>query len=149
MPKLPRDLEADDLLFVYGTLRTGQGQSLATFQGGARLVDKDRINGKIYNMGWYPGLVEPQSGVFKPKDPAVVGEVFALPNAWLGKQLDQYEGFPNLYNRCVVTTEQGYDVWVYTYNHAVAESFLIPSGDWMNKPLIVDQEAANAFAALA
>lgn len=126
-----------DLVFVYGTLRPGNGNSLTHFQGGARLIGPDNINGLLYNIGWFPGAINVNDNApFNPDQSIIVGEVFQIPSEFLGRRLDQYEGFPNLYDRVRVMTERGLYAWVYTYNSDVSDAWLIPDGDWNLRPVI-------------
>jgi gamma-glutamylcyclotransferase (GGCT)/AIG2-like uncharacterized protein YtfP len=124
-------MKKNDLLFVYGTLRVGESADLSANTLGEYLGE-DCINGLIYNLGWYPGVVT-QSMAFDPGKPAVRGDVFRIGCDSMVGQLDSYEGYPNLYDRIETMTAGGLHVWVYTYNHDVNPDNLIASGDWKNK----------------
>lgn len=121
-------MKPGDLLFVYGTLRRGQSASLAG-NSGAEFVGEDKINGWIYNLGWYPG-VKTEPGHFSSGAPTVAGDVFKILDETTAVGLDGYEGYPSLYNRIETETADGRHVWVYTYNHPVSGEDLIVSGDW-------------------
>jgi gamma-glutamylcyclotransferase (GGCT)/AIG2-like uncharacterized protein YtfP len=112
-------MKKGDLLFVYGTLRRGASADLGNKMG-ASFVSHDRINGRLYSVGsgWFPG-VKTGGPEFHPDDSSVVGDVFLLNDDKIVNQLDAYEGYPSLYDRSVVRTEEGRDVWVYTYNPSV------------------------------
>jgi len=117
-----------DLIFVYGTLRPGQ--SAASFmEGKAKHMGTTRIPARLYNLGWFPGIK-----TVAPGDPAdsdmVTGDLFRIKDPSLVAELDSYEGYPNLYDRVVVPTEDGKQTWVYEYNHPVSEDQRISSGDW-------------------
>ena len=118
-----------EMLFVYGTLRRGfAGHSL--LQGlGARYVGKGRICGELFDLGDFPGAVEPHNptqwpgayagggskstvhgsaGAIKSEHVCedgvrVVGEVFRIPNPERAfRILDAYERTPGarrLYSR--------------------------------------------------
>ena len=118
-------MKEGDLLFVYGTLRKGEGSDLS-ISSGAEFVSEDDINGNIYNLGWYPGVTIGGNNV-------VHGEVFKLTDASIIRQLDIYEGYPNLYDRSVVETKGGRRVWVYTINRECGENERIQSGDWLKE----------------
>lgn len=119
-----------DMLFVYGTLRRGASNDLSNF-GGASFVESATIAGRLYGVGWFPGvkLPEPDS----EEDDRVVGDVFLLNDDNVVVQLDTYEGYPNLYDRSVVETDNERKVWVYTYNPSVSEDSRIVDGDWIGK----------------
>jgi gamma-glutamylcyclotransferase (GGCT)/AIG2-like uncharacterized protein YtfP len=123
------DMKPHDLLFVYGSLRRGRGADLSG-KPGATFVSEDRINGRLYDVAWFPGVLADPREAFDHKDPAVIGEVFEVGTEGLIASLDAYEGYPHLFDRCVTKTEGGRDVWVYTYNRPVAETQFIPSGDY-------------------
>ncbi len=123
-------MKEGDLLFVYGTLRKGEGADLS-IRSGAEFVTDDYINGNIYNLGSFPG-VKTTAGHFCPGSPSVKGEVFKLTDASITRQLDGYEGYPYLYDRIVTETASGLHVWVYTINRECGENELIKSGDWLD-----------------
>lgn len=118
-------MQKGDMLFVYGTLRQGECSDLS-IRSGAEFVSKDEINGDLYDLGWYPG-------VKLGGDNLVRGDVFQLKDASIITQLDTYEGYPNLYDRSVVETKGGRQVWVYTINRECGDNERIASGDWLNK----------------
>lgn len=111
------------LVFVYGTLRLNASNAADTFVG-AEYSHSDAIDGSIYNLGWYPGLILDNGGI-------VTGDVFAVTQEQLSR-LDEYEGAPNLYSRKRVTTHGGVEVFVYEYNGSVQSDERIPSGDWLD-----------------
>jgi gamma-glutamylcyclotransferase (GGCT)/AIG2-like uncharacterized protein YtfP len=123
-----------DYLFVYGTLRRGEGADLSK-QGrnrGAVFMGVSQINGLIYNLGHFPG-VKCEAGSFDPGQPSVHGDVFLINDPKLPDQLDAYEGYPNLYTRLETEAADGRTVWVYVYNHEVIEMQRIQSGDWYDR----------------
>lgn len=122
-----------DYLFVYGTLRRGENSDLSRNASQIDYIGQDRINGSLYNLGWYPGVRDAPDNVkvgFDPDKPAVIGDVFRIRDQGIAAHLDAYEDYPNLYNRNQVLTEKGIKAWVYTYNDETAPDRLIPSGDW-------------------
>lgn len=119
-------------IFVYGTLRKGgKGRS---FEG--EFLGTDRITGKLYDLGWYPGVREVR-GIFDPAGPAIVGEIYEISEETF-RSLDEYEGcgsdptFPDtgLYYRKQVVTENNVPVWVYIYSQDIPNDCRIVSGDW-------------------
>jgi gamma-glutamylcyclotransferase (GGCT)/AIG2-like uncharacterized protein YtfP len=135
------DMLKGELLLVYGTLRSGERMDLQkqSHNFDVSFVSKDRINGKMYSLGGFPGVKDVRIGralPFDPKLPTVTGEVFKIRGQSIVAILDAYEGYnadnPEFghYNRHQVMTERGRYVWVYTFNPAVFPEQLIESGDW-------------------
>ena len=122
-----------DYLFVYGTLRRGESSDLSRNHLQVDYIGEDKINGELFNLGWYAGVRDATDDEIKSFDPeghVVVGDVFRIRDQGIVPHLDAYEGYPTLYNRVRVKTERDRTVWVYTYNPATAPDRLIPSGDW-------------------
>ena len=125
-------------LFVYGTLlataRHPMGERL---RREARLLGEASIEGQLFSLGKYPGLVEAAGSGAR-----VHGEVYALnaPAASLA-WLDAYEGIVpgdggrNDYQRVErlarLASGEEIPVWVYVYRKPVAASSLVPGGRWM------------------
>jgi gamma-glutamylcyclotransferase (GGCT)/AIG2-like uncharacterized protein YtfP len=122
-------MKKGDLLFVYGTLRQGEANDLS-IKSGAELVGDDSINGRLYDLGWYPGVKLLKNNGFDHRLPSVTGTVFLLTDDNIVRHLDSYEGYPNLYDRSVVKTAEGREAWVYTYNDEVGDNQCIRTGDW-------------------
>ena len=124
-------------LFVYGTLLSTAGHPNGKrLRRESRLLGEATIEGKLYNLGRYPGLAEsPGAGT------RVYGEVYALnaPSASL-EWLDAYEGIVpgdhdhNKYARVErparLGTGEDLAAWVYVYLKPVAASCLIAGGRW-------------------
>ena len=125
-------------LFVYGSLMSTavhpMGQRLARE---ARLVGRASIQGRLYRISWYPGLVESAA-----PDGWVHGEVYELDNpgpslAWL----DAYEGLEpgttrgRAYERVArpVRLDAGGEIaaWVYLYREDVAGLPAVADGRWV------------------
>jgi len=106
-------------LFVYGTLRTGEGP--VAF-----------IQGRLHNFGRFPGVVV---GTDKVK-----GEIIEITDAQL-KEFDRYEGYANkpddLYTRVKawVTLESGErtETWVYLFNKKVPPNTYIAPVDGISE----------------
>src|ERR1044071_5082105 len=79
-----------EYLFVYGTLRRGGGAPLSKLLSErADLVGLGTFQGKLYDLGQYPGVI-PSSN---PAD-AVIGEIYVLhPDHSLLPILDAYEDY--------------------------------------------------------
>ena len=127
-----------DHLFVYGTLRLGSSNPHAAFlHECCTHAGQGTITGRLYRIGYYPGIVLDAGGV------QVLGDVFALPSdeqrAGLLQQLDHYEGVDRseadaeyLRKPVMVNTAGGpVHCWVYLYNHPVTGKSEIPSGDFL------------------
>lgn len=131
-------MKKGDLVFVYGTLRHGESADINNKFEGIVPVGVDRINGQIFDVGWYPGLKEiSENGEsmfeFTRSQPMVTGEVYVIPDEDAIARLDQYEGYPALYGRRQFQTETGKTVWAYTYNRPVQYHDLVVSGDWKQR----------------
>jgi gamma-glutamylcyclotransferase (GGCT)/AIG2-like uncharacterized protein YtfP len=131
-------MKKGDFIFVYGTLRRGERADLTKqfYAYGVDFVTKDKINGRLYHLGSFPGLKVDKSVEFQANKPIVFGEVFRIRDLSICAILDAYEGYQpdsptmGLYNRSKVETEEGRTVWAYTYNHPVIEDQRIEGGDW-------------------
>ena len=126
-------------LFVYGTLmRTSRHPFARRLSMESRFIGRATIEGKLYSMGRYPGLVEDASQQNK-----VYGEVVQLKNARSFAWLDEYEGcgpnwpHPQEYERKVlpVRLPDGGELecWTYVYKGKVTTFRWIPNGRF--KPL--------------
>ena len=126
-------------VFVYGTLMKGFQEDWQT-KAGARLVGRGRINGRLYDLGEYPGAIctAGDSGE------NVKGKLYQVKDAELAtKILDRFEEFfprrprKSLFVRIIelVTLEDGAreNAWVYVYNQGVDETKLLPGDDYRDK----------------
>src|SRR5262245_43721875 len=125
-------------LFVYGSLLSSIGHpSGERLRNEARLLGAASMPGRLYRVGWYPGLVEAAAG-----DSRVHGEVYALNDpvaslAWL----DEYESIEpgkeasNEYVRAerALQLASGQDIaaWVYLYQWDVTGVQLVADGRWV------------------
>lgn len=127
-----------DLLFVYGTLLRGLRDDVLK-KVGAKLVGTGTIQGRLYDLGRYPGAKRR----IGPSD-RVRGEVHRLPDPENALAvLDEYEGFfPDTPAKCEfvreavkVTLDGGrrQQAWAYLYNRPVDESQFMPSGDYRDR----------------
>jgi gamma-glutamylcyclotransferase (GGCT)/AIG2-like uncharacterized protein YtfP len=139
-------MKSGDVVFVYGTLRKGERADLSKKSVfSVSFLGFDSVNGYLYHFGAYPGLklLEPLPPAFDDSLPMVRGEVYLINDASVGAMLDAYEGYranapkEGLYDRHVVETLLGRNVWVYTWNSVVTDDQLIETGDWKNPRLIV------------
>jgi len=102
-------------LFVYGTLMSNYRQG-RTYLDGADFKGKATLNGfALYDLGYYPGIVEDLDGRVK-------GELYSVSKSKL-PQIDNYEAEGTLYKRKVVKINaengEGVEAYVYVYNKSV------------------------------
>ena len=132
---------AHELLFVYGTLLSGDrgptGRTQrARLAGEARFIATGTTEGRLYDLGRYPGIVVPSPGEI------VHGEVLELAIAARTlRWLDVYEGIVpgrdahNEYERllCDVMLDdgQGRRAWIYVYRGLLAAATHIPESRWL------------------
>ena len=126
-----------EYLFVYGTLRkrlpSGRFLLLASH---AEFVGNGMVQGKLYEVEGYPGLV--LSG--NPKD-QVAGEVLLTEPQAILERLDEYEGCSTIYPqpqeykrvKGTIVLEEGRSVsaWIYLFNRPTAKLKQIISGDFL------------------
>ncbi len=125
-------------LFTYGTLLSGMGHPMhEVLSRYAELLGPGFINGKLYEVGYYPGLVL-SNNVKK----IVWGEIYQIQDEVpLFRYLDDYEGCashsrqPHEYRRDLVnihdTPEHSLLAWTYLYKFPVNHLALIPNGDYL------------------
>jgi gamma-glutamylcyclotransferase (GGCT)/AIG2-like uncharacterized protein YtfP len=94
-------------VFVYGTLKKGNTlRGIDKFGDAEFLGNADTVNShyKMFSLGAFPAVT--LGGEHK-----VSGEVWEVGNDTF-QVLDQIEGFPNFYDRSIVSTTIG-DAWMY------------------------------------
>jgi gamma-glutamylcyclotransferase (GGCT)/AIG2-like uncharacterized protein YtfP len=97
----------DNLVFVYGSLKTGGNIRGLDGRPGAEIVGRATTTYPDYNMldlGAFPGVT--MKGEYK-----IQGEVWKC-NAEVMEDLDAIEGYPDFYNRVRTETTQG-RAWMY------------------------------------
>ncbi|NUN99283.1 MAG: gamma-glutamylcyclotransferase [Saprospiraceae bacterium] len=124
-------------LFVYGTLMRGMPFPMAAFlEEHAEFVCDGWLNGRLYELGGYPGLVIfPEGGSNR-----VTGHVFEMADSDVVlTKLDAYEMIDPVepekseYLRVQMPVNTGLgilDCAVYVYNQSVEGLTEIPEGDW-------------------
>lgn len=115
-------------LFVYGSLRRNRSGASHPLLVGADHLGDATVQGTLYRVSWYPGLVLTGDG-------RVHGEVFALPPeraAAMIAALDEYEGTQYARDVAVVQLADGGTVpsSVYTYRGPTVGLPTIASGDF-------------------
>lgn len=110
------------LLFAYGTLGPGFGSPAEAGRWRA-----DRVRGRLYDLGPYPGLVD----LGDPAAGWVEGFVRPVDADELRDRLDPYEGVDEgLYRREAAVTESGEAVWVYVYARPLPPGAVGPLARW-------------------
>ena len=124
-------------LFVYGTLMSTLSHPMGTYLASyAELVGTGFVQGELYDLGEYPGLIET-----KDEKHQVFGEIYEIyDKVRLLHRLDEYEGCantqpkPHLYERRTVsvklTGEQDIMAWTYFYTRNLISKKRILSGDY-------------------
>lgn len=118
-------------LFVYGTLRSGAAGSMSIRFPKSKFIAEAKVNGSLYDLGPYPGLVSDKSNSL------VAGEVYEVDDELLN-ELDEFEASSNYVRKQVEVAvgAQRTKGWTYEPNPEFYRlEKLIPSGDWMEYSL--------------
>jgi gamma-glutamylcyclotransferase (GGCT)/AIG2-like uncharacterized protein YtfP len=129
--------ESSNLLFVYGTLRSGfKHLSYQYISKYFSLIGNAKVKGYLYDLGEYPAAKPTTDEAF------IIGELYAIKNEaefyWAIEQLDDYEGLnvvenkTPLYYRDLTTVyinNSTIPAWVYWFNGDVLGKEIIKSGD--------------------
>ena len=115
------------LVFVYGTLRSGEARSMSIRFPNSRFVTDAKVSGRLYDLGAYPGLLSNDS------DSLVTGEVYEIDDETLTK-LDDFEASSNYLRKQVEISsgDRKRSCWTYEPNpEFYSLQTLIRSGDWV------------------
>lgn len=109
------------LVFVYGTLKRGEKNHHwlegASWQGEAELSGV-----LLHDLGPFPMAVI--------GDGTAIGEVYAVDEPGLAR-LDELEGYPRLYDRQMLSLNDGRQAWVYLGRlRQVRHAPLVVGGSW-------------------
>jgi len=109
------------LVFVYGTLKRGEKNHHwldgASWQGEAELSGV-----LLHDLGPFPMAVIGEG--------TAIGEVYALEERGLAR-LDELEGYPRLYDRQMLSLNDGRQAWVYLGRpRQVRHAPLVVGGSW-------------------
>lgn len=132
-------MQPGDHLAVYGTLLSGYSPHEA-FGLPDRLgyVRSCTVDGVLYDLGAYPGLVvDGAAGDWDARDGVVHAELYRVRDATLRRELDSFEGYDpadvegSRYVRERIDLRRpAVRAWVYVYTGATASATVVPSGDW-------------------
>lgn len=130
---MPQPKEAVRHVFVYGTLRRGERNDIARYRPLPQFVGTASVEGWLYDLGAYPGIVLGKGG-------RVVGEVYRV-TAEVEAELDILEevkadGSGEYRKRevPVVMAGQALKCLVYEIHpERLAGSLVIPDGDWVKR----------------
>lgn len=125
-----------DYLFVYGSLLSSMEHPMhMLLSKGATYIAKGYFQGKLYDLGEYPGAV-----VSDDASDTVKGELYLLHNKSIIGSLDEYEGYEEMNpdaslfirNIVSVTLPDGIleQAFIYLYNSDVSGKSLIWPGDY-------------------
>jgi gamma-glutamylcyclotransferase (GGCT)/AIG2-like uncharacterized protein YtfP len=125
------------LLFVYGSLLSFVRHPMGTrLRREASLLGQATIQGRLYSLGRYPGLVEAAEGAYP-----VHGEVYELKTPAVSLEwLDAYEGivpgkpdrspYARLERPVRLASGETLAAWVYLYRRSVRSRRELPDGRW-------------------
>ena len=123
-------MENDGYLFVYGTLRSEMNDPLhRLLERHAVLVGVGTFQGKLYDLGRYPGVVPSRTNTDR-----VIGEIYRFSDPQRGLEiLDEYEGHRFKRKRVTILKQDGTSItsWIYLYSRSIAHRSLIRSGDYV------------------
>ncbi|MDT4968199.1 MAG: hypothetical protein QOJ64_2936 [Acidobacteriota bacterium] len=114
-------------VFVYGTLRRGNPLSMSVRFPASKFIADARVNGYLYDLGAFPGLLLSQAAS------SVIGEVYEVDDETLD-QLDRFEASTNYLRKQVdISLGDGRMMcWTYTPTAEFCSTgTLITSGDWL------------------
>lgn len=114
-------------IFVYGTLRRGGSNHFRMAE--AEFVSAGTVNGRLYQIDWYPGLVLDASADM------VTGEIYQVPLSVLD-DLDRFEGeeYRRLKTAVLLPGGEAVSAWVWEWLGPVDESRRVRGGDWLLPP---------------
>ncbi len=124
-----------ELIFVYGTLRSGGTRDAEAFYPGARFLGPGRVRGALHHLGDYPGIrLDETAGWVVGNLVHVTPEALAGFDEWEGIDASTPTGGPYRRVQAHVTRPDGSlaIAWVYEAAAARVEGHpVIASGDWL------------------
>ncbi len=123
-------MDNEDYLFVYGTLRSQMKDPLhRLLETQAVLVGTGTFQGKLYDLGRYPGVVRSRGNTDR-----VIGEIYRFSEPQRAFQiLDEYEGHRFKRKRVTIIQADGKSItsWIYLYVRSVTHRARIQAGDYV------------------
>jgi gamma-glutamylaminecyclotransferase len=121
---MPCSVDAEPLLFVYGTLMRGFPLH-ALLDGRADSVGEGEVAGLLFDLGRYPAALRDGGGMIR-------GEVYRLKGPGLWRALDSAEGSQYHRREVGVRLAGGRQVaaWIYWYVGPLRWAVPIPDGDY-------------------
>ncbi|MEO7971072.1 MAG: gamma-glutamylcyclotransferase family protein [bacterium] len=114
-------------IFIYGSLRRGTAGSMSLRFPQSKFIAEANVNGRLYDLGPYPGLLLDESNSL------VNGEVYEVDDHLLS-ELDEFEASSNYVRKPVEIffSAQRARCWTYEPNPEFYRlEKLITSGDWV------------------
>ena len=123
-------MDNEAYLFVYGTLRSQMNDPLhRLLEKQATLVGTGTFQGKLYDLGRYPGAVPSRGSTDR-----VIGEIYRFSDPQRAFEIfDEYEGHRFKRKRVTIVQESGESLpgWIYLYARSVRRRPRILSGDYL------------------
>jgi gamma-glutamylcyclotransferase (GGCT)/AIG2-like uncharacterized protein YtfP len=109
------------LVFVYGTLKRGE-QNHHWLEGASWQGEAELSGVLLHDLGPFPMAVIGEG--------TAIGEVYAVEEPGLAR-LDELEGYPRLYDRQMLSLNDGRQAWVYLGRpRQVRHAPLVVGGSW-------------------
>ncbi len=121
-------------VFVYGTLRRGGANHFR--MAGAVLITEGTIQGRMYRIDWYPGLVlDPAGGEIHGEAYSVGPELLSALDVFEGLSAGEVEGseYRRVQTSVVQRDSQILHAWVWEWLGIVDETQRISDGDWLKE----------------
>lgn len=114
-------------VFVYGTLRRGGSNHFRMAR--AKFVTAGTVQGRLYQIDWYPGLVLDAAA------DGIMGEIYQVSPTVL-EELDRFEGheYRRLQTQVRLPDGESVSAWIWEWLGPVDETRRIKSGDWLSPP---------------
>ena len=112
------------IVFVYGTLRRGGSNNYRMDR--FRWLGPGAVNGRLYEVSWYPALVLNENAG------EVIGDIYEVSEEGL-TALDEFEGSEYRRVRTMVQNagDEAESAWIWEWNRPTDELQPIPGGDWL------------------
>lgn len=113
------------LVAVYGSLRQGMGNHRLLEQRASEFLGSERVQGwRMHSLGAYPFITPDESTA------GIRIEVYEVDETTFAR-LDGLEGYPNFYNRRMISTSHG-DAWIYFIQDNSSSAPVVENGDWVD-----------------